>query len=205
MFFNSSLLYLYIYILCSCLFSDLDKERDGSPICELELNECDEQESAITCTETDEVCVVEGDTVANLGELEEIKKKGKLDPSIYKAKNVKKSKLEKSIELLGNSFRAASEKESEMMMKIEQNRHKEMLEHEIRLKELDNDRRREERQHELMLFKMLSQNRNQATPQEEINFNPSVMYGAPMMNYMQSPKSSAHASSSVNMPTYFKL
>ena len=41
-----------------------------------------------------------------------------------------------------------------------------MLEHEIRLKELDNDRRREERQHELMLFKMLSQNRNQAPPQE---------------------------------------
>ena len=137
--------------------------------------------------------------------MEEIKKKGKLDPSIYKAKNVKKSKLEKSIELLGNSFIAASEKESEMMMKIEQNRHKEMLEHEIRLKELDNDRRREERQHELMLFKMLSQNRNQAPPQEEINFNPSVMYGAPMMNYMQSPKSSAHASSSVNRPTYFKL
>ena len=80
-----------------------------------------------------------------------------------------------------------------------------MLEHEIRLKELDNDRRREERQHELMLFKMLSQNRNQAPPQEEINFNPSVMYGAPMMNYMQSPERSAHASSSVNMPTYFKL
>ena len=79
---------------------------------------------------------------------------------------MKKSKLEKSIELLGNSFRAASEKESEMMMKIEQNRHKEMLEHDIRLKELDNDRRREERQHELMLFKMLSQNRNQAPPQE---------------------------------------
>ena len=50
-------------------------------------------------------------------------------------------------------------------MKLEQMRHKEMLEHEIRLKELDNERRREERQHELMLLNLLNNNRNPYPPQ----------------------------------------
>ena len=51
-----------------------------------------------------------------------------------------------------------------MLMKLEQMRHKEMLEHEIRLKELDNERHREERQHELMLLNLLNNNRNPHPP-----------------------------------------
>ena len=46
------------------------------------------------------------------------------------------------------------------MFVLENMRQKEMLVHEIWLKELENERRREERQHELMLVNLLSQNRN---------------------------------------------
>ena len=52
------------------------------------------------------------------------------------------------ISMLSDSFKDAAEQEMEMLVKLEQIRHKEILEHEIRMKELDNVRRREERQHE---------------------------------------------------------
>ena len=67
--------------------------------------------------------------------------------------------------MLSDSFKDAAEREMDMLMKLEQMRHKEMLEHEIRLKELDNERRREERQHELMLLNLLNNNRNPYPPQ----------------------------------------
>ena len=67
--------------------------------------------------------------------------------------------------MLSDSFKDAAEREMDMLMKLEQMRHKEMLEHEIRLKELDNECRREERQHELMLLNLLNNNRNPYPPQ----------------------------------------
>ena len=89
-------------------------------------------------------------------------------PSIKKSKVSKKerkTKHEKSIATLSDSFKDAAEREMDMLMKLEQMRRKEMLEHEIRLKELDNERRREERQHELMLLNLLNNNRNPYPPQ----------------------------------------
>lgn len=91
-----------------------------------------------------------------------------LKPHVKKSKVSKKerkTKLEKSIAVLSDSFKDAAEREMDMLMKLEQMRHKEMLEHEIRLKELDNERRREERQHELMLLNLLNNNRNPYPPQ----------------------------------------
>lgn len=97
-------------------------------------------------------------------EVEEVK------PDIKKSKVAKKgkgrkTKLEQSISMLSDSFKDAAEQEMEMLVKLEQIRHKEMLEHEIRMKELDNVRRREERQHELLLLNILSSNRNPYPPQ----------------------------------------
>ena len=94
---------------------------------------------------------------------------------LMKRKIPKKTKLEKSIEVLSNGFVAAAEKEAETMITIENMRHKERLEHEIRLRELDNERRREERQHELLLLNLLSQNRN-PVPSQDVNFGPPTMY-----------------------------
>jgi len=97
-------------------------------------------------------------------EVEEVK------PDIKKSKVAKKgkgrkTKLEQSISMLSDSFKDAAEQEMEMLVKLEQIRHKEMLEHEIRMKELDNVCRREERQHELLLLNILSSNRNPYPPQ----------------------------------------
>ena len=91
-------------------------------------------------------------------------------PDIKKSKVAKKgkgrkTKLEQSISTLSDSFKDAAEQEMEMLVKLEQIRHKEMLEHEIRMKELDNVCRREERQHELLLLNILSSNRNPYPPQ----------------------------------------
>lgn len=80
-----------------------------------------------------------------------------------KNKVVKKGKMtrfEKSFAVLTESFKNAAEQEMDMLVKLENMRQKEMLAHEIRLKELENERRREERQHELMLVNLLSQNRH---------------------------------------------
>ena len=79
-------------------------------------------------------------------------------------KNTKKTKLEKSIEVLSNGFLAAAEKEAETMITIENMQHKERQEHEIRLRELDNERRREERQHELLLLNLESKSQSSSFP-----------------------------------------
>ncbi|XP_068739193.1 transcription initiation factor TFIID subunit 7-like [Montipora capricornis] len=78
-----------------------------------------------------------------------------LKPYVKKSnvsKKERKTKLEKSMAVLSDSFKDAAEREMDMLMKLEQMRHKDMFEHEMRLKELDNERRIEERQHELMLL-----------------------------------------------------
>ena len=57
-----------------------------------------------------------------------------LKPYVKKSKVSKKerkTKLEKSIAVLSDSFKDAAEREMDMLMKLEQMRHKEMLEHEI--------------------------------------------------------------------------
>ena len=60
-----------------------------------------------------------------------------LKPYVKKSKVSKKerkTKLERSIAVLSDSFEDAAEWEVDLLMKLEQMRHKEMLEHEIRLK-----------------------------------------------------------------------
>ena len=97
-------------------------------------------------------------------EVEEVK------PDIKKSKVAKKGKgrktnLEQSISVLSDSFKDAAEQEMELLVKLEQITHKEMLEHEIRMKKLDNVRGREEPQHELLLLNILNSNRNPYPPQ----------------------------------------
>ena len=135
-----------------------------------------------------------------IGEKEAEKKEAPV--KIFKRKIPKKTKLEKSIEVLSNGFCAAAEKETEMMMKLEQMRHKEMLEHEIRLKKLGNERRREERQHELLLLNLLSQNQNQAPPQE-VTIGQNMMYGKRPISHIYPPASAG--SQDETFRTYFKL
>lgn len=113
-----------------------------------------------------------------------------LKPYIKKSKVSKKerkTKLEKSVAVLSDSFKDAAEREMDMLMKLEQMRHKDMLEHEMRLKELDNERRREEQHHELMLLNLLNNNRNPHPPQ--------------MMNFYNGNNSGASGSES----SYFEL
>lgn len=121
---------------------------------------------------------------------------------MLKRKPPKKTKLEKSIEVLSDGFRAAAEKETEMMIKLEQMRHKETLEHEIRLKELENERRREERQHELLLLNVLSQNRNPvAGNSNDVHFGQPQMYG----NINQMNLHPNALSQDESFSTYYKL
>ena len=110
---------------------------------------------------------------------------GKEKKEICKSKKVKKTKLEKSIELLSESFTNASKREVDMMMQLEEKRHKQMLDHEIRMKELDNERRREERKHEMLMVQMMCNNRNYSNSQGEVSFNNNAMYTSPVMQYMQ--------------------
>ena len=108
--------------------------------------------------------------------------------------------------MLSEGFQVSIEKETDMFMKLERMRHREMLEHEIRLKELDNERHREERQHELLLLNLLGQTRNPLPPQREVNVHPSLMYvvdtGAGHgRHYVQSHGSSSTSDES----NYFEL
>lgn len=111
---------------------------------------------------------VEGSSGAREERLSEAKKpklemEAEAKTDTKKNKVVKKGKMtrfEKSFAVLTESFKTAAEQEMDMLVKLENMRQKEMLVHEIRLKELENERRREERQHELMLVNLLSQNRN---------------------------------------------
>ena len=89
--------------------------------------------------------------------------------------------------MLSDSFKDAAERKMDMLMKLEQMRHKDMLEHEMRLKELDNERRREEQHHELMLLNLLNNNRNPHPPQ--------------MMDFYKGNNSGANGSES----SYFEL
>ena len=89
--------------------------------------------------------------------------------------------------MLSDSFKDAAEREMDMLMKLEQMRHKEMLKHEIRLKEVDNERHRQERQHELMLLNLLNNNKNPYPPQ--------------MMDFYEGNKSGFSGSES----SYFEL
>ena len=105
---------------------------------------------------------------------EEKQEDEKKEPALkLKRKTQKKTKLEKSIEVLSNGFLAAAEKEAKTMIEIEHMRQKERLEHEICLRELENERRREERQHKLLLLNVLSQNRNQV-PLQDVSFGQQI-------------------------------
>ena len=121
----------------------------------------------------------------------------KEDKRIYKSNKVKKTKLEKSLEMLTESFANTSKRETEMMIQLEERRQKATLDHELKMKELDNERRREERQHEILLYQMMCNNRYFGPAQQEQNFNSNTMYTNPVVQYNQQDGSS--------QSTYFKL
>ena len=136
---------------------------------------------------------------------EEKQEDEKKEPALkLNRKTPKKTKLEKSIEVLSNGFLAAAEKEAKTMIEIERMRQKERLEHEICLRELENERRREERHHELLLLNVLSQNRNQV-PLQDVSFGQQNMY-----NQYGSSSQLQQPTSGTNYPdgtfsTYYKL
>lgn len=80
------------------------------------------------------------------------------------SKKQKKTKLEKSLEVLTEGFRQVTEKETEGFLRLEELRHKREMDYQIKMKELDNERRREERKHELAIFQLLAQAR---VPQQQ--------------------------------------
>ena len=139
-------------------------------------------------------------------EKEEEKQEGeKKEPALklMKRKTPKKTKLEKSNEVLSNGFLAAAEKEAKTMIEIERMRQKERLEHEIRLRELENERRREERQHELLLLNVLSQNRNHV-PLQDVSFGQQNMYNQyGSSSQFQQPTSATNPDGTFS--TYYKL
>ena len=71
------------------------------------------------------------------------------------AKKTKKTKLEKSLEMLCESFKEATEKEMQQNLKIEEERQKREMEFHLKLRQLEMERRREERQHELSVLQIL--------------------------------------------------
>ncbi|CAH3044597.1 unnamed protein product, partial [Pocillopora meandrina] len=64
----------------------------------------------------------------------------------------KKTKLEKSLKLLCDSFKEATEMEMKQQQKIEEERHKREMEFQWKLRQLEMKRRRKERQHELSVL-----------------------------------------------------
>ena len=64
----------------------------------------------------------------------------------------KKAKLEKSLKLLCDSFKEATEMEMKQQQKIEEERHKREMEFQWKLRQLEMKRRRKERQHELSVL-----------------------------------------------------
>ena len=65
-----------------------------------------------------------------------------------------KSKLEKSLEMLCDSFKEATEMEMQQQQK-KKKRHKREMEIQLKLRQLEMERRREERQHELSVLHLL--------------------------------------------------
>ena len=65
-----------------------------------------------------------------------------------------KTKLEKSLEMLCDSFKEATEMEMQQQQKIEEERHKREMEIQLKLRQLEMERRREERQ--LSVLQLLS-------------------------------------------------
>ena len=89
----------------------------------------------------------------------------------------KKTKLEKSLEMLNKGFKEVAEKETERYVKLEEMRHKQDLEYQIKIRELEMERRREERQHELAIFQVLTQQ-----PQPTRFTPPSMPFAHPFIN-----------------------
>lgn len=75
------------------------------------------------------------------------------------SKKQRKTKLEKSLEVLTEGFRQVTEKETEGFLRLEELRHQREMDYQIKMKELENERRREERKHELAIFQLLAQSR----------------------------------------------
>lgn len=64
-----------------------------------------------------------------------------------------------------------------MLFKIEEMRSKQLMDHEIRMKQLDNERRKEERQHELQMLSMMTQMKSQQPQyQRELNYQSNPVY-----------------------------
>ena len=67
-----------------------------------------------------------------------------------------KTKLEKSLEMLCDSFKEVTEMEMQQLQKIEEERNKREMEIQLKLRQLEMERRREERQHELSVLQSVT-------------------------------------------------
>ena len=105
-----------------------------------------------TCTDKDEA----HSKIKQLKDLVQRKEENRDSKATFNRKE-KKTKLEKSLELLNKGFKEVAEKEAERFIKLEEMRHKQDLEYQLKIRELENQRRREERQHELAIFQLLAQ------------------------------------------------
>ncbi len=127
-------------------------------------------------------------SVEHSGKAERYKKIKKLNDLVEKKEETrgpkainrkeKKTKLEKSLEILNKGFKDVAEKETDRFIKLEEMRHKQDLEYQLKLRELENQRRREERQHELAIFQLLSQ-----PPQQARYTHPSIPFASPFQGF----------------------
>ena len=120
----------------------------------------------------------------------------------------KKTKLEKSLEMLCDSFKEATEMEMLQQQKIEEGRHKSEMEFELKLRQLEMERRREERQHELSVLQLLSRQTPMAAFLVSQNFSQSYQNDGFGFSTPSNRSSVDTSSSSCNFdetPSYLQL
>lgn len=137
--------------------NDHSDHSEGESTCDTESCEIDLwSNSTFESGIVDEQQTIEGQSTkvqVDLKDLEkdpgqEGKKALKRDAeTLSTSRKPKKTKLEKSLKLLFDSFKEATEMEMKQQQKIEEERHKREMEFQWKLRQLEMKRRRKERQH----------------------------------------------------------
>ena len=119
----------------------------------------------------------------------------------------KKTKLEKSLEMLCDSFKEATEMEMQQEEK-KKKRHKREMEIQSKLRQLEMERRREERQHELSVLQLLPRQAPMAAFLVSQNFSQSYQNDGFGFSAPSNRSSVDTSSSSCNFdetPSYLQL
>ena len=106
----------------------------------------------------------------------------------------KKTKLEKSLELLNKGFKEVAVKETQRFIKLEEMHHQQDLEYQLRIRELENQRR-EERQHELTIFQLLAQRPQQSRYTPSSVPTSSIHFASPFQGFHAADNISVSGSS----------